>query len=105
MKDAYGIKEMDLFCRALIVGWRLLPDYWAGMHMLLDYFAEKIATHDIALVPTDTLGSIKEVALKKIRHNNNTCGPVMCRQAKYVFIRHICADQTNHAMLFQRYIA
>jgi hypothetical protein len=85
---AGGLDELDLFCRALRFGWRLWPDSWTGMLMMLDYVAEKFLPDDIHRLDSETLETIKEIARTKSWPNNPFGGSMQAAAAKTILARH-----------------
>lgn len=83
-----GLDELDVFCRALRTGWKLWPDCWVGMLMMLDYIAEKFLPEDIDRLDSETLDTVKQVANTKIWPNNAICGAQLSTAAKNILARH-----------------
>jgi len=82
------IDEFKVFCDALRIGWKLWPDCWVGLQMMLDRFAENMSKEEISRLDTATLNIIKEIALCKEWPHNPICGPRMVApQAKCILVR------------------
>merc|ERR1712238_122106 len=80
--------ELDDFCEALVIGWRLLPDAWTGLLMMIDYLAERMLTSDLEKIKLSTLVVIKEIAKNKHWPNSAICGQMMYgSQAKTILAR------------------
>lgn len=76
------------FCDALVIAWRLLPDAWVGLQMMIDYLAESTRNEDLAELGDTTLMVLKEIAKKKHWPNNPMLGPMMFSgQAKAILAR------------------
>jgi hypothetical protein len=82
------LDELDLFCRAFRFGWKLWPDSWTGMLMMLDYVAEKFLPGDIARLDSETLETIKEIAKTNVWPNNPVGGSMQAAAAKTILARH-----------------
>jgi hypothetical protein len=80
--------ELECFCRAFRFGWKLWPDSWVGILCMLDYFAEKFLPEDIALLDSETLETIKQIAKTKVWPNNRFGGPTQAAVAKTILARH-----------------
>lgn len=78
-----NIDELKTICRGLTVGWRLWPDCWAGLMMMLDYLADHTLTPDIKRLDPDFLQVIKEIG-KNEDWSNNVVGPDLASQAKHI---------------------
>eukprot|EP00568_Trieres_chinensis_P014853 CAMPEP_0183324914 /NCGR_PEP_ID=MMETSP0160_2-20130417/78343_1 /TAXON_ID=2839 ORGANISM="Odontella Sinensis, Strain Grunow 1884" /NCGR_SAMPLE_ID=MMETSP0160_2 /ASSEMBLY_ACC=CAM_ASM_000250 /LENGTH=203 /DNA_ID=CAMNT_0025492607 /DNA_START=110 /DNA_END=718 /DNA_ORIENTATION=+ len=83
--------ELELFCDAIVIAWRLLPDCWLGLLMMLDYLAESTLSSDLQRIPSvskPALVVIREIANNKNWPNNPMCGPMMyAGQAKTLLAR------------------
>jgi len=83
-----GINEFQTFCTALRIGWKLWPDWWTGLQMMLDYLSEDTQTEDLEGLDFQTLAVLKEIAKCENWPNNQRCGPRMTApQAKCILIR------------------
>lgn len=58
------IDELATFCTAVTLGWRLWPDYWVGLQLMLNYLADETLIEDVKRVDTLFLATLKEIALK-----------------------------------------
>jgi len=80
--------ELEDFCDALVIAWRLLPDAWIGLQMMIDYLAESTLSEDLAEVGETTLLVLREIAQQKIWPNNPLLGPMFLGgQAKTILAR------------------
>jgi len=80
--------EFADFCDALEIAWRLLPDAWIGLQMMIDYLAEQTLSSDLAQIKVSTLNVLKEIAKTRQWPNNPFLGPMMIAgQAKTVLAR------------------
>ena len=82
-----GEEELDVFCDALIIGWRLWPDCWCGLQMILDWLTEKLLDEDVALIKKETCVILKEIAQNNNWPNNPTFGNFTQGQAKTLLCR------------------
>jgi len=76
-----------LFQHVLNISWELCADYWTGLHMLLDYFAEKAHADDLAKLEPTTLATLKEIAKCKLCPNNPLGAPMLSAAAKTIVAR------------------
>jgi len=83
-----GFDELEVFCRAFRLGWKLWPDSWTGMLMMLDYIAEKFSPEDIARLDSETIDTVKQVASTKTWPNNPFAGSMLSTAAKTILARH-----------------
>ena len=83
-----NLGELEVFCRLFRFGWELFPDAWVGMCMLVEYIAEKFESSDIARLDTETLETIKQIAVKDSWPANPIAGRCMSTGAKTILARH-----------------
>ena len=83
-----NLGELEVFCRLFRFGWELFPDAWVGMLMLVEYIAEKFESSDIARLDTETLETIKQIAVKDSWLANTVAGRCMSTGAKTILARH-----------------
>jgi hypothetical protein len=83
------IDELATFCNALCIGWKLWPDCWTGLEMMLDYFAMKMGTEDILRMSPETISVLNEIGSCTTWRNNPTAGSiVIAAQAKVIIKRY-----------------
>jgi len=90
MMKLVGEDELSAFCKAIEIGWRLWPDSWPGLQMMLDYLAESVSSSDLSKLHDDVdfLALIKDIAQTKDWPNNQRCGPMMtATSAKTILAR------------------
>ena len=51
--------EMAVLSEAVTLAWRVTPDSWVGLHMLLDMLAERIATDDLQMLDESARETLK----------------------------------------------
>jgi hypothetical protein len=103
MVSYQGIDELETFCNALCIGWKLWPDCWVGLQMILDYLAENTCTQDICRLNQSTIDVLNEIRSCKTWRNNPVCGPSMtAAQANCLLKRYknkcSFAEATNNPM-------
>lgn len=80
--------ELHDFCEAFVIAWRLLPDAWVGLQMMLDCLAENFCKSDVQKINDETLIVVKEIARNRHWPNNQLCGPMFFSgQAKTILAR------------------
>ena len=81
--------EFEVYCQAFRFGWKLWPDYWIGLNMILDDIAEKFSAEDVARLDVETIGTVKEIAITTSWPNNPVVGrSMMTGAAKTVLDRY-----------------
>lgn len=83
-----GINELDAFCDALCIGWKLWPDMWMGLQMVLDVLTEQTPNDIVKKINKPTLTIIKEIAVNKRWPNNPMGSMVMGCQAQTLLTRY-----------------
>lgn len=91
MMQLFGENEIQIFCDAIAIGWRLWPDSWTGLQMMLDYLAESMSSPDLAEISDKSafLAIIKEIAQHTDWPNNRLCGPMMTASAAKTILARI----------------
>jgi MYND finger len=63
-----GISGLEVFQFALQLAWDIYPDYDTGMHMTLDFLAEKATNEDLQKLTPETMATLKAMATAKTHH-------------------------------------
>jgi hypothetical protein len=79
---AFEGEELDDFCDALIIAWRLRPGCWIGLQRMIGYLTESTLQEDLCKIGEPALAVLKEIANNKHWPNNPMFGPMMVGQAK-----------------------
>jgi len=83
-----GKSEFKTFCDALRIGWKLWPDWWTGLQMMLNYLSEDTFTKDLDGLDLPTLTVLKEISNCVNWPNNQMYGTQMTSpHAKCILIR------------------
>lgn len=63
-----GMPVMNILQNALSLAWEIYPDYSMGLHMMVDYFAEKLTVQDARALSANTKATLKSIATATTRH-------------------------------------
>jgi len=74
--DVSSNNELDDYCDALVIAWRLLPDTWMGLQMMIESLAENTLNDDLVNISEATLTVLKEIAQKEDWQMNPAYGPL-----------------------------
>lgn len=76
-----GYDELQEWCDAITLGWKLWADCWMGLHLLIDYVAVNLWSTDIARLSHSFLHIVKEMAVRTNWPNNPVWGRLMTASA------------------------
>eukprot|EP01063_Lacrimia_lanifica_P037594 TRINITY_DN7763_c0_g1_i1.p1 TRINITY_DN7763_c0_g1~~TRINITY_DN7763_c0_g1_i1.p1 ORF type:complete len:217 (+),score=33.20 TRINITY_DN7763_c0_g1_i1:74-724(+) len=94
-KEKDGFDELLVFCEAVEIGWRLWPDSWTGLQMILDYLAEKTCDEDVRRIPPTAIAIFEEISVCAQWPNNRLCGPMMTQPAAKMLLAKIGKDLSS----------
>ena len=63
-----GVPVLDILQNALALAWRMCQDYTMGLHMLIDYLAEKLTNEEARTLTDDTKATLTSIATARTRH-------------------------------------
>ena len=87
--DVSSNSELDDFCDAIVIAWRLLPDTWTGLQMMIEYLAENMLAEDLVNIREATLVVLKEVAQKEDWQTNPAYGPLFFSAPAEAVVRRV----------------
>ncbi|OXA39809.1 uncharacterized protein LOC110861001 [Folsomia candida] len=83
-----GYDELATFCQAVMVGWRLWPDYWVGLQKIVDYLANDVLVEDVKRMERPFVLILKEIALHEMWPTDPVLGAGIASQAKKIVFRY-----------------
>ena len=87
-------QELDIWTTAVILGWRVWPDYWYGLLILLNWIAEKGTDFHLLLMSDNSffVETIIEICNNKNWPNDSICASMSIAAALTIKRRMNCRN-------------